>query len=393
MARRRGIRLLLALGLWLLAQSAFAQAGAAPRIGMATMQPGTVFFERFGHDALVVVDPATGAATSYNFGFFDPDEPGFISNFIFGRMRYRLQALPFADDMAYYREVGRGVSIQWLNLTDAQARHLATALAENARPENARYGYDYFTDNCATRVRDAIDEALGGSLERQVGGRSRGSTYRSESVRLASPAPWMWLGFDIGLGPAADKPLSVWQESFVPMRLADALREAKGSNGQPLVLDEEQVLPHRIAPEPPSVPRPWWPWALAGVMIALAALLAARRAPRAVAAVALPFWGACAALGALMLFIWFFTAHRFGWANHNLLLFNPLCLLLLPGGWRITRSRTAGAWFDRCLFVVAACTVVALFMLWLPLVPQRNAPWIALLLPVHAGLWLALRRR
>src|SRR5690606_7738284 len=140
-------------------------------------------------------------------------------------------------------------------------------------------------------------------------------------------------------------------------------------------------------------PRKTWPWALAGIAIAIAVLLAARRAPRAVAAAALPFWGLCTLLGALMLFIWIFTAHRFGWSNHNLLLFNPLCLLLLPGGWRIARGRMAGNWFGRWLLVVAACTVVALFLLWLPLVPQRNAPWIALLLPVHAGLWLALRRR
>ena len=389
-----GPRLLLALLLWLLACGAALAlpTASAPRIGVATMQPGTIFFERFGHDAIVVVDPATGAATSYNFGFFDPDEPDFISNFVHGHMHYRLQALPFADDMAYYRDVGRGVSIQWLNLSNAEATRLASALAENAKPENARYGYDYFTDNCATRVRDAIDTALGGSLKRQIEGRSHGTTYRSESVRLASPAPWMWLGFDIGLGPAADRPLSVWQESFVPMRLADALREVDGSNGQPLVLAEERILPHRIAAEPAEAPRPLWPWTLAGLAIAVAATLAARRAPRIVAGVALPFWGLCIVLGALMLFIWLFTAHRFGWANHNLLLFNPLCVLLLPGGWRIVRGRAAGPWFGRWLGLVAACTIVALFLLWLPTLPQRNAPWIALLLPVHVGLWLALGR-
>ncbi|PSD26103.1 hypothetical protein C7E12_18685, partial [Stenotrophomonas maltophilia] len=50
-----------------------------PRIGVVTMQPGTVFFERFGHDAIVVVDPASGEATSYNFGYFDPSEDDFIS--------------------------------------------------------------------------------------------------------------------------------------------------------------------------------------------------------------------------------------------------------------------------------------------------------------------------
>src|SRR3546814_3222831 len=83
---------------------------------------------------------------------------------------------------------------------------------------------------------------------------------------------------------------------------------------------------------------------LAGLAIAVAAMLAARRAPRIVAGVALPFWVLCVVLAALMLFVWFFTAHRFGWTNHNLLLFNPLCLLLLPGGWRTVRGRAPGAW-------------------------------------------------
>ena len=51
----------------------------------------------------------------------------------------------------------------------------------------------------------AMGKALGGGLQSQLSGRSRGNTYRSESVRLASPAAWMWLGFDVGLGPFADR--------------------------------------------------------------------------------------------------------------------------------------------------------------------------------------------
>ncbi len=393
--RLAALVLCLCLSPLVLARVAVPAPEASPglRIGVATMQPGTIFFERFGHDAIVVDDPARGAAVSYNFGFFDPDEAGFLGNFIRGKMRYRLAALSLADDMAYYREVGRGMSIQWLNLTDAQAAHLAAALAENALPQNARYDYEYFTDNCATRVRDAIDDAMGGALRRQIEGRSHGSTYRSESVRLASPALWMWLGFDVGLGPAADQPLSVWAESFVPMRLADALREVNGSDGQPIVIAEERLLPHRIAPEPAEFRRALWPWLLSGIIIAILATWAAARAPRVVAASALPFWGLCIVIGALMVFLWGFTAHRFAWANHNLLLFNPLCLLLLPGAWRIARGRPAGIWFGRWLTVVMLGTIVALFLLWLPVTPQRNAHWIALLLPIHAGLWLGLRKR
>lgn len=358
-----------------------------------TMQPGEIFWERFGHDAIVVDDPARGEPVSYNFGFFDPSEPDFIARFIRGQMRYQLVALPLRQDLAYYRDVGRGVSIQWLDLTAQQATQLADSLALNALPQNAQYSYDYFTDNCSTRVRDAIDGALGGSLERQLSARSRGNTYRSEAVRLASPAPLMWLGFDIGLGPFADVPLARWQEAFVPMRLADSLREATGTDGRALVVSEQQLLPHHIAPEPAEYARPWWPWALWGLAIAIGIFQLGRAAPRVLATVALPAWTLLGLLGLLMVFTWFGTAHRAGWANQNLLLFNPLCLLLLPGALRVARRRTAGAWFGRCLLLVAICAAAAWIVRWLPFPEQDNMRWIALLLPIHLALFASLRRR
>ncbi|MCD9005291.1 DUF4105 domain-containing protein [Luteimonas sp. XNQY3] len=383
--------LLLCLGLWPLL--AVAQDSGLPRIGVATMQPGDVFFERFGHNALVVDDPAGPEPLSYNFGFFDPNEPDFVPRFIRGDMRYQLAALPLADDLAYYRDVGRGVSIQWLDLDPAQARSLAGALAENAKPENARYRYDYFTDNCSTRVRDAIDIALGGALRGQLQGRSRGNTYRGDAVRLASPAPWMWLGFDIGLGPAADRPNALWDDAFVPMRLADALRGARNVDGRPLVSGEQIIVPHTQAPEPAERARLLWPWLVAGLVLGAAILVTGRFAPRALAAIALPFWTLSALLGGVMLFLWLGSEHVFAWRNHNLLLFNPLCLLLLPGGWRIARGRAPGAMFGRVLAVVLVCGVVALFLHWLPTLPQRNAAWLSLLMPVHVAFWFAFRRR
>ena len=391
------VRWLLAMLLALFAGAAFAGpafAGpaAAPRIGVMTMQPGEIFWERFGHDAIVVQDPA-GGATSYNFGFFDPSEPGFLGRFVRGVPRYQLVALPLQEDLAYYRDVGRGVSIQWLHLAPGQARSLAEALAVNALPQNAHYTYDYFTDNCATRVRDTIDRAVGGALQQQLSARSRGSTYRTESVRLASPAPLMWLGFDIGLGPFADVPLARWQEAFVPMRLADTLREATATDGRPLVDAEQQLLPQRLAPEPAERARPWWPWLLSGVGIGIVLTRLGKTRPRVLAAVALPAWSLLALLGILMLYIWFGTAHRAGWANQNLLLFDPLCLLLLPGGWRIARGGPAGPWFERWLLAVALLAVIAWIMRWLPFPAQDNTHWIALLLPIHLALCAALRRR
>nr|MDQ3039144.1 DUF4105 domain-containing protein [Pseudomonadota bacterium] len=272
----------------------------APRIGVVTMGPGEIFWERFGHDAIVVDDPRLGEPIAYNFGFFDMAEPGFITRFVLGRMEYMLVALPLAQDLSYYSKVGRGARVQWLAMDPAQARQLALDLAENAKPENARYRYDYYTDNCATRVRDALDRALGGSLKRHLDTRSSGDTYRSESVRLASPDPWMWLGFDLALGPYADRPLSRWQQAYLPGALAEDLRDATATDGKPLVTSEQELLPQLQAAEPTSQRRRIIPWLLIGLALGISIVAFARRVPRTLAACASLFWLLCGGIGLVL---------------------------------------------------------------------------------------------
>ena len=123
MRMHKPLRWLLALLLVLSCGLAQAQTQPnTPRIGVLTMGPGDVFWERFGHDAIVVDDPAHGAPISYNFGYFDLDEAGFVGRFAKGEMRYLLVALPLEQDLAYYREVGRGARLQWL--TSVSYTHL-----------------------------------------------------------------------------------------------------------------------------------------------------------------------------------------------------------------------------------------------------------------------------
>jgi len=368
-------------------------AASTPRIGVVVMEPGEVFWERFGHIAILVEDPATGTDTSYNFGFFDLGEPGFLGNFVRGKMRYQLVALPLAEDLASYREEGRGVGVQWLDLEPAQARSLAAALALNALPENSRYRYDYYLDNCSTRVRDALDRALGGELRRQWSGRSRGNTWRSESVRLAWPAKWMAFGFHVGLGGVADKPLSRWDEAFIPMRLRESLRESRRADGKPLVLREEVLLPHKLSQPPAEEPRWRLQALLAGLGLAVAVSALGARRRRLLAGLALPFWMLCALAGATMAFIWLGTEHFAGHGNENLLLLSPLALGLLPGGWRIARGREPGRVFRILLWSLAAMAAVAGFLKFLPFRPQQNVEWVLLLLPLHLALARALDPR
>ncbi len=377
---------LLCLLWWL----AFMPAMAAPRIGVMTMAPGEVFWERFGHDALVVVDDTTGAATSYNFGYFDMGEPGFIPNFMRGRMQYMLAALPLQEDLANYRAEGRGVTIQWLTLTDAQATTLAHKLALNALPENARYRYDYFRDNCTTRVRDAVNDALDGLVERQLSTTSNGDSYRSESLRLSAPTTWMWLGFDLGLGPAASKPLSFWDDAFLPEHLADGLDRIKLENGQPLVHATETLLPHRLDNLDKSFGLNTWLLGLLGCAFGgLLIYLARAGHARSLSALLCITWIKCALLGVILVLGWWLTDHWAMWRNANILLFSPLALCLLPAAVRIYKGKVPGQFAFSLSLILTLLGVLAVFVRWI-FNPQPNGHWIALMLPILVAITATL---
>lgn len=356
------------------------------------MLPGEVFFERFGHNALVVDTGDGREPTSYNFGYFDPEEPDFLARFVRGEMRYRLVALPLSLDLEGYRQSGRGVSMQWLDLDATETAALAAMLAVNARPENAVYDYRYFTDNCSTRVRDALDAATASLLKRPLTASSQGNTYRTEAVRLALPDRWMGVGFHLGLSAAADRPLSRWDESFIPMRLAEALRTVKRADGSPLVSSEEVLLPHNVSLPPVEFPQWRMEAMFAGLGLAFGVLWLGRRAPRAVAVMGAGFWAFAGVAGSVLAFLWLGSEHTFAHGNENLFLLSPLALLLVPGALRASLGRDAGRFFAIALLVVLVVAGIGAFLKLMPFMKQQNVEWVFLLLPLHWSLSKHFRR-
>ncbi len=387
--RRLVTATLLALALLL----ASASLGAAPRIGVLTMGPGLEYWSRFGHNALLV-EQADGQRTVYNYGFFDFQQPGFLLRFARGQMRYQLVALPFEQDFAYYQSEGRGMQLQWLRLNRSAASELASFLAWNALPENAEYGYDYFLDNCSTRVRDVLDRFSGGKVIEQTRGRSRGLSYRSEALRLSAPEPWMYLGIHLLLGPSADRPLSRWDEGFVPARLHDALNLVSLADGQPLVESDIRLLPQTLPEALIEEPRFALGAGFAGLAAALVVLLLGRRrgAAGAVGRSLLGvFWLLSGVLGLLGLALWGLTDHQMAYANRSLLLLNPLTLALLPALWSLSRQRPAPAWQRRLAALCAAAALLAVPLYLLPVRPQDHLEWLLLALPVHLAAWRLLQ--
>jgi hypothetical protein len=399
MIHRRASALLLAGALFGLALAAPAAAEAeppAPRISLLTFDPGAVYWQRFGHNALLVRDGIPGSGTVYNYGFFDFAQESFFANFIFGRMQYRLATDTLARTLYVYAREGRAVREQRLDLRPAQARELADFLEWNARPENAAYRYDYFRRACSTQLRDALDEVTDGALQ-VLKERPARLTLRGQVLRLTAPDLPLMLGLDLILGPAADLPRTRWEEAFVPEVLEAALRDValpatEGAPARPLVAAERVLVPRdeaRAAAVPPEDPPHLAGWFLLAGLLWSALLVLACRYAR-------PLWALLGGLqlllagaaGLIMAFITVATAHWAGWYNLSMAFYNPLAWLAFPALWVAARGRIQAPWQRFFMLLLPAVALLgALAPIW-----QANLHHLLFWLPAHAALaWSALR--
>jgi hypothetical protein len=368
-----------------------------------TMGPGAAVWERFGHNAIWIDDPSARPDTSYNYGLFDFRQENFLLRFIRGQMWYWMAGFPAEPYARTYVRDNRSVWIQELNLSPRARLELREFLRWNEQPENRFYHYDYYNDNCSTRVRDAIDRVIGGAIEAQTASLPSGTTYRFHTQRLTANDPLIFTGLLLALGEQVDRPISAWQEMFLPMALRVHARRVTvtGPDGAriPLVASERQLF-QSTAPPPPDAPPSWLPWyLLVGTMIgALAAALGdsarQRLAGRLGLGVVALLWGSIAGLGGVVLAgLWAFTDHLMAYRNENLFQVNPLVLglaVLVPLA--LAGSDRAGRWARALAFGLAALSLLGFVLQALPGLDQVNGQVIALALPIHVGVALALRR-
>ncbi|MEE4293683.1 MAG: DUF4105 domain-containing protein, partial [Xanthomonadales bacterium] len=188
----------------LLALTVFAVAGEAnaldrpgdpgTEVWLVTYGPGEVYWQRFGHNAIWVRDPARGLDHTFNYGFFDFAQENFFLRFLMGRMRYFSAAQPSDAEFAQYVSENRSIRAQRLALSKQQSAALVRSLLHDIRPENREYLYDYYADNCSTRVRDALDRALGGAIREAAVARPANADLRDHTRRLTQGDFWLYLG-------------------------------------------------------------------------------------------------------------------------------------------------------------------------------------------------------
>jgi hypothetical protein len=327
---------------------AVADAGGAAEVWLVTYGPGAVYWQRFGHNAIWIRDARRGLDHTFNFGFFDFAQEDFMLRFLRGRMLYFSAARPATEEFAEYIDENRSIDVQRLALSDAQAEQLTAFLLNEVRPENRDYRYDYYLDNCSTRVRDALDRALGGQLSAQFGPQPAAQSWRDHTRRLTSADFWLYLGLEIVLGAAVDQPISRWDEMFIPAKLAEAVAgvEVDSGAGRVALVREEASLYEATLTPPPEQPKAWWPrYLLASLGLLAVAGLLNRVAGAGLARLLARTWFAVAGVAGLaLLFFWFGTDHSVARWNLNLLVFNPLWLwpAVRPRGGRILLAAVAG---------------------------------------------------
>lgn len=381
--------------------------GSELTVYLMTMGVGKQIWEQFGHNAIWfhVDRPASAGGPTdavYNWGIFDFSQPNFIPRFLEGRMLYSMGGYSLESTMEQYRLIDRSVWVQELDLTNQEKIALRDFVLWNARPENANYYYDYFRDNCSTRVRDALDRPLGGILKATFSGRPTGHSYRWHTMRLTQSDKLLAPGMDVGLGRPADREISAYEEMFLPMKLQQYVRELRvpGPNGtsRPLVKSESTLYESTRYREPAAAPRWTLPFFLLGLGVAAVIAGAAHAARRGGAGAryatgaVFALWSLVAGvLGLLLFLLWAVTHHTFAHRNENLLLFHPLWLVLavlapvtaIKGRWSSATQRLA--------YLFAGLALVAPLLHVIGVSRQANLEVMALALPPILAMAWAVR--
>ena len=297
------------------------------KISLLTYEPSSALYAAFGHSALRIQDPTTEYDMVFNYGMFSFDEGNFYLKFARGKLNYWLGTYDFshvAQESAVRNTV---IYEQQLRLTSVEKQVMFDRLTKNLRPENRYYQYDFFYDNCVTRIRDITRDALGNQLQLDTSF-VRDYSFRDLIDLYMAPQPWGDLGIDLALGARIDQRAPAIDYLFLPEYAAVSFANSTVERAKEIVpLTSEQVVLFEKRTDSSVSPSYWRPqWVFSGVL-GLSILLTFLRRHKQ------PWYWSDAILfiiyglmGVVILLLWVATDHTATKDNYNLLWLHPLHL-------------------------------------------------------------------
>ncbi|MCC8037433.1 MAG: DUF4105 domain-containing protein [Bacteroidales bacterium] len=320
-------------------------------VSLLIASPGVEIYELEGHVGLRIKQGQRDMTV--NWGVFDFNAPHFVYRFVKGETDYMCAVCSTQYFLMDYRRQGRGVTEIPLNLSPDQADKLIRLVANNLRPENATYRYNYVKDNCSTRPIKLIEQAVGSPIEwgatvprdfiaglstspacdqqtRSVDAPAREMSFRSVMRHYHRHYPWYQFGIDLALGAGIDYPISTEELSFAPVIVPSLLDGARYKNGQPVVV---QPITQVVTPTEKSTthPTPWFLTPMAAGCYLLALIIAftirdlrRRKVTRWLDSALFLVIGLA---GCLITFLVFVSVHEATSPNYLLFWLNPLALI------------------------------------------------------------------
>ena len=304
-------------------------------VSLITCYPGPEVYELYGHTAIRIVDGNTDIA--YNFGMFSFNKPNFIYRFVKGETDYALGQYPFSYFLPDYIARGSKVVEQILDLSPEQAKSLQMRLNWQSLPQNREYRYNYVLDNCATRPRDMIEQAVG-ELDYATPADTT-LTFRNIMREYSKNYPWYQFGIDLALGSGIDRKISTREQMFAPIYLMNALQTATYTtpDGKQRPIVKDTNILYEGTDSSILGPTPWYASPLSISLFLLVTICYAswRDVRRGVSSRWLnSIWFAATGLaGCLLFFLIFISEHEAVSPNYLAFWLNPFCLFPAIAVW------------------------------------------------------------
>jgi len=302
---------------------------AQTRISLMTCGTGEPMYALFGHAAIRVQDSLRGTDQVYNYGVFDFDTPNFTMKFMRGKLMYKLDIQEFRYFLPEYRSEGRSVTEQELLLNEADEQAVIAYLTNNYQPEKRYYLYDFFFDNCATRIRDVFENVLEDRLEYRFPGNPSPPSFREAIDPYIGHNPWLDMGIDLLLGAPTDRAADERGLMFLPDSLSSNLGYAWVDGQEKLLgpkithLEADPELKPQIKFEPV-----WLFLAILAIFVIIRRFLPHSRLLKIMD---VGFWAVAGLAGCLVAFMWWGTDHVATKWNWNILWLHPVQLFVAVG--------------------------------------------------------------
>ncbi len=348
----------------------FAQDSSHLRISLLTCTPGDELYSIFGHSAYRVIDSSSVTDIVYNYGTFDFNDEGFYIKFARGKLLYYVSAVRFDDFKYEYQYFNRGITEQVLNLTAAEKTTVQRFLNNNLKEENKYYKYDFFFDNCTTRLRDILKKNHDSSFTINPV-MPAGTTFRQAIYQYLDKGQQHWskLGIDLLLGKPCDAVMTAEQMQFLP----DNLMKSLDSVNHPLVVSSHNLYPITNENAKGSFCTPSVVFGLLAIFIIFLGYTKNKFAQAFLHGFDGLFFFLTGVLGIILIFMWFGTDHSMTKNNFNLIWAWPTHTLI---AFFVTSKKR---WVQK-YFKFTAVTLLAVLISWVVLPQQMNNALIPIVL-------------